>query len=478
MIEKPRVLIVGAEGAPFVKTGGLADVIGALPKALREQGIEAAVMLPKHSRIKEQYQDQLRLIADMNLSLGWRNQYMGIETMRYDGVDYYFIDNEYYFGGPIYKGGDAECEQYMYFCRGVLEALPYIDFKPNIIHVNDWHTAMIPMLIKTQYGGREQGGLKTVFTIHNLQYQGQMSFGLIGDMLGISPEYFTAEYIEAYGCANMMKAGLVFSDKITTVSPTYAREILDPFFGRGMEGILNARRADLVGIVNGIDPVDFNPESDQRVEYPYSAKDIAGKYDNKPVLTKEMNLDIREDTPIISMVTRMTEQKGLDLVSAVLEEVLAEDAAFVILGSGDEKYENYFNYIASKYPGKAGVYIGYNDALARRIYAGSDFFLMPSLFEPCGLSQMIAQRYGTLPIVRETGGLADTVQPYNIYSKEGNGFSFTNYNAHDMLHVIRFALQTYKDKIAMADLMKNAMNVDHSFTASAKEYGRLYKTLL
>lgn len=473
-----RVLIAAAEGAPFAKTGGLADVVGALPPDLQQEGIDARVIMPKHHIIKERYQHQLEFVMATQIQVGWRSQYLGVETTEVNGVRYYFIDNEYYFGGPIYKGGTAEDEQYMFFCRAVLEALPHLGWGPEIIHCNDWHTAMIPMLVKTQYQGRWQGTMKTVFTIHNLQYQGQMGFEALQDMLGVAPMYFTPEFIEAYGCANMMKAGLVFTDLITTVSPTYAHEILDPFYGRGMQGILNARQHELVGIVNGINEKEFDPATDGRIWQTYDVHDISRKYANKRGLIDRMNMKIGMQTPIVGMVTRMTEQKGLDLVRAVLEEILAEDMAFVILGSGDKEYEDYFNYIAATYPDKTGVYIGYNDDLAHQIYAGCDFLLMPSLFEPCGLSQMIAQRYGTLPIVRETGGLADTVQPYNQYTGDGNGFSFANYNAHDMLNIMRMALGVYRDKNIMPGLIRNAMTTDNSFRKSAREYAQTYRRLV
>ncbi len=478
MINSPKVLIAAAESAPFVKTGGLADVVGTLPQALKAQGMDVAVILPKHSAIKNKYQCELKTIATMSVQLGWRNEYLGIEMLTKEGINYYFIDNEEYFGGPVYLGGNAESEQYMFFCKSVIEALAYIDFKPDIIHANDWHTAMIPMLLKTQYQGREQGNIKTVFTIHNLQYQGQMSFSLIQDMLSIDSKYFTPEFIEAYDCANMMKAALVFADKITTVSPTYAKEILHSYYGRGMEGILNARKHDTVGIVNGINTDEFNPKKDKNIKSNYGLTSIYNKYENKKALMKEMGLNISETTPVYSMVTRMTEQKGLNLVRAVIEEALYQNMAFVMLGSGDHEYEQYFNWLVRSYPDKCGVYIGYNDALAHRVYAGSDFLLMPSAFEPCGISQMIAQAYGTLPIVRETGGLKDTVTPYNIYKKEGNGFSFSNYNAHDMLHVMKFSADVYKDKPAFVNLMKNAMKTDNSFAKSASEYKNLYEQMM
>ena len=477
MKKKLKVLIAGAEAAPFAKTGGLADVVGTLPKALVKKGVDARVIMPLHKGIREKYGSELRVLATMNIRIGWRNLYLGIETLEHEGVPFYFIDNEYYFGWCIYKGGEAEAEQYAYFCRAVMEALPHLGFEPDIIHVNDWHTAMIPFLLKTQYGDKPQGRAKTVLTIHNLQYQGQMSFDRVRDLLGVPDMYFTPEYIEAYGSANMMKAGLLFADKITTVSPTYAQEILDPYYGRGMEGVLNARKGDLQGIVNGIDVNEYDPEKDPNLKCPFSADDLTGKYYDKEELMKELDIALKPSVPLIGMVTRMTEQKGLDLVRAVLEELLFENVAFVLLGSGDEQYESFFKYIAGKYPDKTAICLGYSDELAHRIYAGSDFFLMPSMFEPCGISQMIAQRYGTLPIVRETGGLKDTVLPYNIYTQEGNGFSFANYNAHDMLNTIWFALTVYQDKGNLSKLVASAMAVDNSFDKSAKEYISLYRAI-
>ncbi|MEA5003406.1 MAG: glycogen synthase GlgA [Christensenella sp.] len=473
-----KVLIAGAEATPFAKTGGLADVIGALPRSLAKQGVDVRVIMPKHATVKQNYGDQLKVIATMNIQMGWRTLYMGLETLTRDGVQYYFIDNEYYFGDCIYKGGEAEAEQYAYFCRAVIEALPLLDFLPDVIHCNDWHTAMLPFLLKTQYCDTKQGKAKTVLTIHNLQYQGQISFDLARDILQVDDKYFTSDCLEAYGSANMMKAGLLFADKITTVSPTYAQEILDPYYGRGMEGILNMRRDVLSGILNGIDTVEFDPARDTHLKKTYSQDDMSGKYEDRNALLEELDVCVNPGTPVIGMVTRLTEQKGLDLVRAVLEEALFENVAFVLLGSGDAQYESYFKYIAGRYPDKTAVCLGYNDPLAHRIYAGSDFLLMPSMFEPCGISQMIAQRYGTLPIVRETGGLADTVQPYNNYSQEGNGFSFANYNAHEMLNVIRFALTVYEDKPALAKLVRTAMDIDNSFDKSAAEYADLYRSLL
>lgn len=476
-----NVLIAASEAMPFVKTGGLADVAGALPRELLKIGVNAAVIMPRHSKIKREYHDQLETVAAIDVRLGWRSKYLGIQTMEVKGVRYFFLDNEEYFGDAVYRGGDLESEQYLFFCRGVIAALPFLGFKTDVIHCNDWHTAMIPMLIKTQYGGTEWGGVKTVFTIHNIKFQGMMGFRLMSDYLSIPANYNTPEFVEAHGCANMMKAGLVFADWITTVSPTYAEEITNSFFGMGMEGIIGARKMGgrVTGIINGIDTDDFDPATDPALAKNYDVTTIIDKRENKKALRDEFNLDIKLTTPIVSMVTRLTSQKGLDLVRYALEELLSEDMAFVILGSGDKEYEDFFNYIAGKYHGKAGVYLGYDEPLARRIYAGSDFLLMPSQFEPCGLSQMIAQRYGTLPIVRETGGLADTVTPLNKYTKTGDGFSFSAFNAHYMMTVINLALDVYRnDKPMLRLLKKNAMMKDSSFLTSAQKYCELYETLL
>jgi len=474
---KIKVLIAGAEAVPFAKTGGLADVIGTLPGELKKIGVDARVIMPKHGIIKHEYGGRLRQIASFYITLGWRSQYVGVETMEMDGVTFYFIDNEYYFYHAIYKGGETEGEQYAFFSRAVLEALPYIGFVPDILHLNDWHTATIPILIKTQYGHRPQGKIKTVFTIHNLQYQGAFSFGFAKHFLGVGDDLLTPGAMEAYGAANFMKAGIVFADKVTTVSPSYADEIRQGEGGLGMDGILRARGADFTGIINGIDTDEYNPETDGLIAKNYSAGDMEGKAVCKKALAEEFNINLPAESPLIGMVTRMTAQKGLDLVKSVLDGLLLEDAGFIILGSGENEYETYFNHIAGRYPGRAGVYIGYKYPLAHRIYAGCDLFLMPSLFEPCGISQMIAQRYGTLPVVRETGGLKDTVFPYNKFTGEGSGFSFTGYNAGEMLAVLKIAFSALKNKKEKAKLISSAMLQDNSFGRSAGEYLQIYLQL-
>lgn len=479
MSKYPKVLIVAAECAPFAKTGGLADVVGTLPGELRKIGLDVRVMLPFHSQIKSQYASQTEHLCNFYVRLGWRSQYVGIERLEFHGITYYFVDNEYYFGGPIYKGGTEEGEQYSFFTRAILEALPLLNYYPDIIHANDWHTAMIPMLIKTQYQSRPQGKIKTVFTMHNLCYQGKFSQDFVMDMLGIPGEYFSYRFLEAYGCANFLKGALVFADKLTTVSPTYAREIIYPAFSEGMEGVLAQRRNDLVGILNGIDTVEFDPQNDPHIVASFSKDALDGKRADKQALISQVGLSISEDTPLIGMVSRLTSQKGLDLVKCILDELVStEDLGIVVLGSGDAEYENFFREAAYRHCGRIAVRTEYNNQLAHQIYAGADFFLMPSKFEPCGISQMIALRYGTLPIVRETGGLADTVKPYNEFTGEGTGFSFTNYNAHDMLYVIRLALRVYADNAVMNRLIRQAMSEDNSFASSAKEYAKLYESLV
>lgn len=477
MTDRLSVLIVGAECAPFAKVGGLADVIGALPVELKRQGVDARVMMPLHKKIKEKYLDQMQTLAKFYVSLGWRKQYAGVLSMDFRGVTFYFIDSEFYFGTEIYRGGEAEGEQYAFFSRAVLESISLIDFVPDVIHCNDWHTGIIPMLIKTQYQGRPQGRIKTLYTIHNLAYQGKFSQGFVADVLGIGAEYYNYECIEAYGCANILKSALVYADLLNTVSPTYASEVMTSYFGEGMDGMLSKRSADLSGILNGMDTELYNPETDKAIAANYSADSLENRKLCKADLMTSLNLGTELDCPIIGVVTRMTSQKGLDLIVRVMDEIMSEKVAMVVIGSGERQYEDFFMQAAYKYCGRLSVKLGYNDELARKTYAGSDFFLMPSKFEPCGISQMIAMRYGSLPIVRETGGLADTVLPYNQFTGKGSGFSFTNFNAHDMLNVIRLALNCYNDKDIMDGLIHSAMSIDNSFAVSAAEYTDLYDRL-
>ena len=468
----PNVLFVSSECAPLAKTGGLADVVGTLPKYLKKFGVDARVITPYHACTKAKYANQVEHMFHFYVDLGWRHEYCGIEKLVLDGVVIYLVDSEAYYGDAIYRGGSAEIEQYAFFQRAVLNALPNLGFVPEIVHCNDWQAAMIPMLARTQYCGCMQEKCKYLLSIHNIAYQGKWNFDYIRDLLGIDPVYYTPEFMELNGCADFLKAGCVFSDRLSTVSPNYAEEIKTAYFGEGLEGILNARSAQLNGILNGIDTEVFDPVNDALIP-------SGGKPACKRALQEKLGIEINPDVPLIAMVSRMTEQKGFDLVMHVLDDIMAKEAVqMVILGTGDNKYESFFRDAENRYKGRLCAYIGYDESLSHLFYAGSDFFLMPSRFEPCGLSQMIAMRYGSLPIVRETGGLKDSVAPYDVTNGSGTGFSFANYDAWEMRACIGYALQTYGDKKAMAQLIAAAMSEDFSFERSAKEYIRMYISML
>ena len=475
----PNVLIASAECAPISKTGGLADVVGTLPKSLAALGIDARVITPYHRCVKDKYHDMVEHMFSFSVDLGWRSQYVGIERMVLDGVTIYLVDNEYYFGDKIYRGGQAEGEQYAFFTRAVLDAIPNLGFFPDILHCNDWHTAMLPMLLRTQYGYYVHGRIKTLLTIHNILYQGKFSFDFFRDLLRVEDRYFTSEFMEINGCAAFLKAGCVFADRLSTVSPSYADELCTPYYGEGMEGILSARRHQLSGILNGIDKKVFNPYSDQLIPKRYDKGHLKGKQTCKESLMFDMGLQADPHTPLIAMVSRMTDQKGFDLVERMLDEMMELDICFLLLGSGDKQYENFMQDAERRHRGRVCAYIGYNEELSHRVYAGADMLLMPSKFEPCGLSQMIAMRYGTLPIVRETGGLRDSVLPYNQFTGEGTGFTFANYNAHEMKATIERALSVYRDEPETWNkLVRNAMAADFGFERSAEGYARLYIDLL
>ena len=477
--EMPNVLLAAAECAPLSKTGGLADVVGTLPKALKKLGIDARVITPYHHCIKEKYGDKVEHMFYFYSRMGWRNAYVGLEKLVLDDITIYLIDNEQYFGDAIYRGGNAEGEQYSFFCRAVLDVIPNLDFSVDIIHCNDWHTAMMPMLAHTQYRGWVQDKIKYLLTIHNIKFQGRYSFDFVQDLLEVDSSYYTSEYLEQDGCANYLKAGCVFADRINTVSPSYAREILSPEYSEGLDGILNARSGQLTGILNGIDTKVFNPSRDPALPARYDRGHLKGKAQCKAALQEQMGLEVRPDVPIFAMVTRMTAQKGFDLVACVLDDLMSrEDMQFMLLGSGEERFENFMRGAESRYRGKVCSYIGYNEDLAHLVYAGSDFFLMPSRFEPCGLSQMIAMRYGCIPIVRETGGLKDSVRPYNRFTGEGTGFTFANFDAWEMRDTIRRALSCYRNEEIMHGLINYAMQENFSFDNSAEEYARHYIWML
>ena len=474
----PDVLLAAAECAPLSKTGGLADVVGTLPKSLKALGIDARIITPYHRCIKDKYSDKVEHLFDFYVNLGWRRQYCGIERLELDGVTVYLVDNEFYFGGRIYKGGYEEGEQYAFFTRAVVDALPNLGFIPDIVHCNDWHTAMLPMLAKTQYKNM-YCQTRWLLTIHNIAFQGKFGFDYVQDLLGVESKYYTPESMELNGCACFLKAGCVFADRINTVSPTYAEEIKTAYFGEGLEGILSARSNELSGIINGIDIKTFNPFTDPAIEANYHKGRLNGKMLCKLNLQEMMGLEQRSDVPLFAMVTRMTEQKGFDLVECMIDELMTyNDMQFIVLGTGDKCYEDFMRSAEGRYKGRLCAYIGYNEELSHKVYAGADFLLMPSRFEPCGLSQMIAMRYGTLPIVRETGGLKDSVTPYNKYTGEGTGFSFADFNAHEMKDAMLLAMDCFRKPETMRSLIRNAMEADFSFTKSAAEYARLYLWML
>ncbi len=475
-----KILFVASECMPFVKTGGLADVVGSLPNEIAKQGADVRVILPLYREIPEQWRQKMKHLLFFYVNLGWRRQYCGIETLEHNGVTYYFVDNQFYFSrDSVYGYGNDEGERFAFFCRSVLESLPLIGFMPDIIHANDWQSGMIPALLKIQYNNiAGYKNIKTVFTIHNLKYQGIFPWGWIDDMLGIGDAYLRNGMLEYYGCINFLKGGIVFSDEVTTVSPTYAKEVQMQWYGEQLDGLLRSRADHFRGILNGIDTKEYDPKTDQSIAANYNERTARSKAACKMALQEELGLEKREDAPLIAMVSRLTDQKGLDLIECVLEDIMRMDVQLAFLGVGDERYQELLSWAQWRYQGRIGVRIEVNESLSRKFFAGSDIFLMPSQFEPCGLSQMIAMRYGSVPIVRETGGLKDTVEPYNKFTNEGTGFSFANYNAHEMLSIIESAVSLYHDKAVWEGLIGRAMRKDYGWDTSAKHYFELYETIL
>ncbi|WP_243291141.1 glycogen synthase GlgA [Bacillus sp. FJAT-47783] len=474
-----KVLFAVSECVPFIKTGGLADVAGALPKELKRLGTDIRVMMPKYGLIPQCFREKMEKVTEFTVRLGWRNQYCSIERIVQDDVHFYFIDNEYYFKRDSLYGHYDDGERFSYFSRAVLEALKEIDFQPDIIHSHDWHTGMVNYLLKEEYGKDPfYAQMKTVFTIHNLQFQGIFPHSVMHDLLDLDDSHFSIERLEFYGNINFMKAGIVASDKITTVSPTYKDEIQTAYYGEHLDGLLRFKSSSLVGILNGIDDDLYNPANDPYIVKEYNESSVQNKMHNKLALQEMFGLPLKKDVPLIVMVTRLTKQKGLDLVKAVLHEILEKDVQFLVLGTGDQEFENYFRHMEWAYPTKCKAYIGFNEALAHQFYAGADLFLMPSKFEPCGLGQLIALRYGAIPIVRETGGLNDTVLSYRENTKKGNGFTFKNFNAHDMMHTVFRAIHFYHDQDVWRKLVKRAMSQDYSWAQSAFKYNQLYADLM
>ena len=470
-----KVLFASSEALPFMASGGLGDVAGSLPHALRKRLIGCRVVMPMYDTIRQELKDKMKFITHISVPVAWRRQYCGIFEAKHNGVIYYLLDNQYYFKRDTIYGHYDDAERFAFFSRAILEIIPHIDFKPDIIHCNDWQTALTPVYYSAMYANSPgYENIKTVFTIHNIQYQGIYGMELLQDVLGIPAD--KTSLLEYDGCVNFMKGAIECADKVTTVSPSYANEILDPWYSHGLDSILNERRYKLSGILNGIDTVGYDPETDKDIKANYSAADPSGKKEDKEELQKLMNLPVKPNVPIVGMVTRLVSHKGLDLVKGILDELLSKaEMQLVVLGSGDYEYESYFRWIAEKYPDKVGLRLGFVPDLARKIYAGADMFLMPSKSEPCGLSQMVALRYGTIPIVRETGGLRDSIT--DCGDGKGNGFTFKSYNAHDMLDSIYRALTLYYNG-DWNELVLRALNCDFSWGRSANAYIRLYKELL
>ena len=472
----PRVLLAASECAPLCKTGGLALMVGALAEQLQKQGAEVSVILPLHRQIKDSLLPRQHL-TDFYLKFGWRNIYVGLEKAEINGLTYYFVDNDDYFGCEIYCGGEKEGEQYGFFSRAVIELLPYLDFRPDLVHCNDWHTAMIPMLVRTQYADRPQAELKYLLTVHNAAFRGDFSRTFAADFMNIEPYWMTQDLLNADGYLSFLKCGCKYADCVNTVSPTYALELLTPEYGCGLEHIL-AGRPTVSGILNGLDPTVYDPENDTDLPAAYSKDDLTGKQVCKRSLQTRLCLEQNDDVPIFSMVSRFTEQKGFELLLCVLDELMQRQRfQLVLIGSGEERFENFLRAAEQRYPGRLCACIGHNDELARLIYAGSDYYLMPSRFEPCGIGQMIAMRYGTLPIVRQTGGLIDTVPVYEQDEREAAGFGFSDYDAWELRDAIRRAISLYPDAELRSHMVRNAMSLDYGISHTAEEYIALYRSV-
>lgn len=477
--KKMQIVFASAECAPFVKTGGLGDVAGSLPSALVRAGAEVIVMVPKYATIKDEYKAQMEHFADFYVSLGWRNEYCGLEKLEHDGVTYMFIDNERYFARDYPYGFFDDGERFAFFSKAITESLQHLPagFECDILHCNDWQTALAPVFLREFYQGLPlYDRVKTVFSIHNVAFQGQFSDTVMEDILGVAHIPAAASQLRCDACSiNYMLGALRYADAITTVSPTYAGEIQTPEFGEGLDGVLRERSYALQGILNGIDVAGFDPATDKRIAANYTVEDRSGKAVCKAKLQEELGLEVRDDRPLMVMVTRLTRQKGMDLVMYALDRILAGGVQVAVLGTGDRDYEDGLRYFQDKYPGTMAARIEFDPALSQRMYAAADMFLMPSKFEPCGLSQIIAMRYGTLPIVRETGGLKDTVIPYNEFTGEGTGFSFSNFNGDEMGDaVFRAARLFWDNREAWNQLVTQAMSQDFSWTRSADKYLDLY----
>ena len=474
-LEKKKILFVASEAAPFIVTGGLAEVIGSLSKSLAATNrYDVRVILPLYQDIKEEYRKDFTYLGYVFVKLSWRNLYCGVFQYVKDNVTYYFIDNEYYFKRRGCYGYFDDGERFAFFCKSVLDVMSYIDYYPDIIHCHDWQAALAALYLKTEYCYKPQyQHIKAMFTIHNIEYQGKYSMDILQDVFGIASD--NAYLLEYDGAINLMKGAIECSERFSTVSPTYAEEIKHPYFAHGLDPIIKRNEDKLCGILNGIDYDYYNPQTDKSLYANYSADDVLPKAICKEQLQRCLSLPTRADVPVVAMITRLVAHKGLDLVCAVIEESLQQDMQLVVLGTGEKVYEQFFIDLARRYPDKVSASITFNGDLSRKIYSGADIFLMPSKSEPCGLSQMMASRYGTIAVVRETGGLKVSIIPYGA---GGNGFTFANYNAHDMMHVLNEAIALYSDKQQWSALVHKAMTSDFTWTASAMRYEKVYIELL
>ena len=474
-----KILYVAAEAVPFAKTGGLADVAGSLPKALEADGVDVRVIMPKYGKIPQEYRNAMQHVYDGTLPVAWREKYVGLDAYKLGDVTYYFVDNEEYFDREGFYGYGDDAERFSFFSRAVLNLLPVLDFWPDVIHTNDWHAGLVNVFLKLEHMGDERyEKIKTVYTIHNLKYQGIFPKDVMTDVLGLDWKYFNNGDLEFFDAVNFMKGGIIYADAVTTVSKTYAQEIQYPYFGEHLDGLLRSRADDLSGIVNGIDYDVYNPRTDKNLFETYDEDSLDRKLDNKTELQKALGLPVRRNVPIVAIVSRLVEPKGMDLVVRMMDEILQhEDIQLVVLGTGEKRYEDWFKGLAWRYPKKVSANIYFSNQLAQRIYAAADIFLMPSNYEPCGIGQLIALRYGTIPVVRQTGGLKDTVTQYNKYTQEGNGFVFENYNAHEMMYALKRALSFYGNYEIWHKIQLNAVRADFSWKRSAKEYEALYEKL-
>lgn len=470
-----KVLYVASEAHPFIKTGGLADVAGSLPKRLRKEGVDIRLVMPLYGQISHEFRSQMEDIAYFYVDMDWRHQYCGVKYLEWEGVPVYFLDNEYYFHRHALYGEGDDVERFLFFSKAVTVLPKIIDFKPHVLHTNDWHSAMVNVFVSDfRRGDTYYEPIRTVYTIHNLKYQGVFPSETVSQLAKLSPFYFNEEALKYYDAVNFMKGGIVFADHITTVSRSYAEEIQYPYFGEGLDGLLRRYQYKLTGIENGIDYDLWNPENDPHLYARYDVATLDRKGENKTRLQAEYGLPVRPNTPMVSVVSRLVEAKGLDLISYIMDQMLQDDMQMVILGTGETRYEDMFRYFEWRYPDKVVFRNYYSEVEAHRIYAASDLYLMPSIYEACGISQMISMRYGTLPIVRETGGLRDTVQSFNEFTEEGTGFSFANINAHDFLHTVRRALYYYHQPEVFRIIQENAMRADHSWERSGALYREIY----